>query len=41
MNLQRLTPQHAAAQRAGYVCRGPFGNCTDDPISVFMSKPLE
>lgn len=28
-------------QRAGYVRRGPFGSYTDDPLSVFMSKPLE
>lgn len=27
-------------ERAGYARRGPFGEYTDDPLSVFMEKPL-
>jgi putative acetyltransferase len=27
--------------RAGYARRGPFGDYTDDPLSVFMEKTLE
>jgi putative acetyltransferase len=25
-------------ERLGYVCRGPFGDYPDDPLSVFMQK---
>lgn len=35
--------QHAAIalyERSGYVRRGPFGDYTEDPMSVFMEKPL-
>lgn len=27
-------------ERAGYVRRGPFAHYADDPLSVFMEKPL-
>jgi len=27
-------------ERAGYLRRGPFGGYPDDPLSVFMEKPL-
>ena len=30
----------ALYERAGYVRRGPFGDYGDDPLSVFMEKPL-
>ncbi len=35
--------QHAAIalyERAGYAMRGPFGDYVEDPMSVFMEKPL-
>jgi putative acetyltransferase len=27
-------------ERAGYQCRGPFGDYSEDPLSVFMEKKL-
>ena len=32
--------QQRRLERAGYVRRGPFGDYSDDPLSVFMEKHL-
>ena len=43
LRLETGTRQDAALalyERAGYRRRGPFGKYRDDPLSVFMEKPL-
>jgi putative acetyltransferase len=43
LRLETGIHQHAAMrlyERAGFRRRGPFGSYRDDPLSVFMEKPL-
>jgi putative acetyltransferase len=43
LRLETGTKQDAAIrlyEAAGFRCRGPFGSYRDDPLSVFMEKPL-
>jgi putative acetyltransferase len=43
LRLETGIHQHAAMRlyaRAGFRRRGPFGSYRDDPLSVFMEKPL-
>jgi len=35
-----LDAAHRVYERAGFARRGPFGDYTDDPRSLFMEKPL-
>ena len=35
-----LAPAHRLYQRHGFEIRGPFGDYRDDPLSLFMEKPL-
>ncbi|MCG6904618.1 MAG: GNAT family N-acetyltransferase [Rhodobacter sp.] len=35
-----LHAAHRLYRRAGFALRGPFGDYPDDPISLFMEKPL-
>lgn len=35
-----LHAAHRLYERHGFIRRGPFGDYADDPLSVFMEKPL-
>ncbi len=35
-----LHAAHRLYERRGFTRRGPFGDYRDDPLSVFMEKPL-